>query len=179
MILSDKDIKKEIVESRIVINPYDPGLINPSSIDFRLGSTISKVKLSPGFQYIDPKDPNSFRTVVVSVDRDYIMAPGEFVIGHALESLTIPEDIAVIVKGKSSLGRLGISNSHQAGLVDPGWSGVLTLEIANYLDVGVKLRVGEKIGQFVFYYTDSPAEKPYNKTGRYMNQSPGQGSKGV
>lgn len=181
MILSDRDIKREIGKGRIVITPYDESLVGPCSVDFRLGDSFSRVVLNEGFDYLDASNPDSFKTVPVSKGEDYIMEPGEFIIAHTLESLDIPADIAVVIKGKSSVGRIGIGNSHHAGLVDLGWRGVLTLEIVNDLNVRNILRVGSKIGQFIFLRAETHAERPYNLegVGRYTDQLPGQGSKGI
>lgn len=178
MILSDKSIREEIGSGRLKIDPYDSALINPASMDFRLGGSFHKVFTAHGYTIIDPTNKDSFITQKIA-DEKYKLQPREFIIAHTLETIEVPDDIAVEIRGKSSLGRLGIGNSSMAGYIDPGFGAPVTLEIFNYLDKEVLLKEEMKIGQFLFHRLDSPAESPYSVTGRYNNQNPGAGSQGV
>lgn len=178
MILSDKSIREEIGSGRLKIDPYDPLLVNPASMDFKLGSGFYKVFVAPGHTIINPTNKDSFITKKVA-EKKYKLKPKEFILSHTLETIEIPDYLAVEIKGKSSLGRLGVANSSVAGFADPGFGAPLTIEIFNYLDSEILLTEGMKIGQFLFHKLDAPAENPYNVTGRYNSQDPGAGSQGV
>jgi len=186
-VLVDWQIEKEIVQGNIKVSPFDSKLINPNSLDVRLGGKFGIVlaygddfgKPNPKSigKYVNPLDSTSFKTVYMEEDT-YLLRPGEFILAHLLEDITLPDNICGKIMGKSSLGRLGLSNSHVAGWVDAGWSGVLTLELFNQSSNKILLSKGMKIGQMVFYLTERAA-RPYNQTGRYSNQVPATGSLGV
>ena len=106
-------------------------------------------------------------------DEPFILHPGEFVLGSTYEVVTLPDDIAARVEGKSSLGRLGLLTHATAGFVDPGFSGHVTLELANVATLPIKLYPGMKIGQFCFFRLSSPSEHPYGSEkygSRYQGQ---------
>lgn len=183
MILNDDQINVYITEGLITVDPFDPSLINPSSLDLRLGNVFTKVKPSllstamPGV--IDPTNKHSIGSETYKNDK-YVLMPGEFILSCLLENITLPDYVSAEIRGKSSLGRLGLDNSSVAGWIDAGWSGVLTIELVNHGHHPILLTKGMKIGQMVFH-THAPALYPYNKkaTSKYMYQEPGQGSKGV
>lgn len=177
MILVDWQIKQKIELKEVVIDPFNPELINPSSLDVRLGNVFSWTTATPITGIVDPLDPSTFKTRTETRDI-YLLGPGQMVLGCLMETITLPNNISVEIKGKSSLGRLFLSNSHWAGWVDPGWSGVITLELRNDSYFPIRLTTGMKIGQLLFYEHNSCA-RPYSKTGRYHNQDPGSGSKGI
>jgi len=174
VLLSDRDIQAEIEAKRIVIEPYDEALLQPSSIDFRLDRYF-RVFENHRYPHIDPAADQSDLTRVVEPERDepFILHPGEFVLGSTLEVVTLPDDLAARVEGKSSLGRLGLLTHATAGFVDPGFSGHVTLELANVATLPIKLYPGMKIGQLCFFRLSSPAEHPYGSAkygSRYQGQ---------
>ena len=178
MILVDHQILAEIELGRLVISPFDPKLVNPSSLDVRMGRTFGKV--TPVSTVIDPTDPSSFTTKQFELEA-LVLHPGEFILAKLEESITLPPDISAKLMGKSSLGRLGLSNSHVAGWIDPGFSAdSLVLELFNHSKYPILLKSGMKIGQLVFF-KHVPAAEPYgNKsTSKYQNQTGIQGAKGV
>ena len=177
MILTDFQIKAEIERGTLKISPFDESLINPSSLDVRLGPGFSEV--IPSYVNIDPTDPLTFKTVEVSRG-SYVLKPGHMVLSTLAEHVTLPADISAKILGKSSLGRLGLNNSTVAGWVDCGWHGDLVIELFNHGKYPIVLTSGMKIGQLVFY-KHVPAQVPYNKkpTSRYAGQQNTQGSKGV
>ena len=164
MLLSDRDIKAEIDTERVRLEPYDPGMIQPSSIDVRLDKFF---RLFDNHKYpvIDPSldQPELTRLVEVSSDDGFVLHPGEFVLGSTLETVTLPDDLAARVEGKSSLGRLGLMTHATAGFVDPGFSGHVTLELSNVATLPIILWPGMKIGQLCFFRLSSPAENPYGR----------------
>ncbi|WP_030483846.1 dCTP deaminase [Nocardioides aequoreus] len=174
MLLSDRDILAEVEAGRIAMDPYDPAMIQPSSIDFRLDRYF-RVFENHRYPHIDPAVDQSdlTREVVAEGEEPFILHPGEFVLGSTFEVVTLPDDLAARVEGKSSLGRLGLLTHATAGFVDPGFSGHVTLELANVATLPIKLYPGMKIGQLCFFRLTSPAEHPYGSAkygSRYQGQ---------
>jgi dCTP deaminase len=165
MILSDVDIRKEIESGRIVIDPFDPAAIQPSSIDLHVDDRF-RVFANSRYPYIDVKKEMPGLTEVVEVaDPDpFILHPGEFVLGSTLERVAIPDDMVARLEGKSSLGRLGLLIHSTAGYVDPGWDGFLTLELSNVANLPITIYPGMKIGQISFFRLSTAAERPYGST---------------
>ena len=174
MLLSDRDILAEIQAQRIRVEPYDEAMIQPSSIDIRL-DRFFRVFENHKYPHIDPAADQSDLTREVEPDGDdpFILHPGEFVLGSTYEVCSLPDDIAARVEGKSSLGRLGLLTHATAGFVDPGFSGHVTLELANVATLPIKLYPGMKIGQLCFFRLTSPAEHPYGSA-KYGSRSQGQ-----
>ena len=162
MLLSDRDIRAEVDAGRVVLDPWDPAMVQPSSVDVRLDRYF---RLFDNHKYpvIDPAQDQPELTRLVEVDpaEGFVLHPGEFVLGSTLETLTLPDDLAARVEGKSSLGRLGLLTHATAGFVDPGFSGHVTLELSNVATLPIMLWPGMKIGQFCFMRLTSPAEHPY------------------
>jgi len=174
VLLSDRDILAEIESKRVVVKPYDPAMIQPSSIDFRLDRYF-RVFENHRYPHIDPAADQTdlTREVEPTGDEPFILHPGEFVLGSTLEEVTLPDDLAARVEGKSSLGRLGLLTHATAGFVDPGFRGHVTLELANVATLPIKLYPGMKIGQLCFFRLSSPAEHPYGSAkygSRYQGQ---------
>jgi dCTP deaminase len=174
VLLSDRDIRAEIDTERVRLEPYDPGMVQPSSIDVRLDKFF---RLFDNHKYpvIDPaKDqPELTRLVEVDPDDGFVLHPGEFVLGSTLETVSLPDDLAARVEGKSSLGRLGLLTHATAGFVDPGFSGHVTLELSNVATLPIILWPGMKIGQLCFFRLSSPAENPYGSA-KYGSHYQGQ-----
>ena len=164
--LSDGTIRRLVEEGRIGIEPWDPALIQPSSIDLRLGDSF-RVFHNHRVTAIDLREPpaNLTEEVVVEGDEPFVIHPGEFCLGRTLEWVELPDDVVARVEGKSSLGRLGLIVHATAGFVDPGWKGTLTLEFANLTRVPIKLYAGLPIAQLSFMALDAPAERPYGSEG--------------
>jgi len=174
VLLSDRDILAEIEANRIAIEPYDAAMIQPSSVDIRL-DRFFRVFDNHKYPHIDPSVEQSDLTREVEPEGDeaFILHPGEFVLGSTYEVCTLPDDIAARVEGKSSLGRLGLLTHATAGFVDPGFSGHVTLELANVATLPIKLYPGMKIGQLCFFRLSSPAQHPYGSEkygSRYQGQ---------
>lgn len=174
MLLSDRDILAEIDAQRIRVEPYDATMIQPSSIDIRLDRYF-RVFENHRYPHIDPAvdQADLTRQVEPEGDEPFILHPGEFVLGSTYEVCSLPDDIAARVEGKSSLGRLGLLTHATAGFVDPGFSGHVTLELANVATLPIKLYPGMKIGQLCFFRLTSPAEHPYGSAkygSRYQGQ---------
>ena len=174
MILSDRTIREELAAGRIVIDPYDEGAIQPSSVDLRLGRFF-RVFLNHTTRVIDVKENQENPTPLVEIgdDDSFILHPGEFVLGSTLERVALPTDLVARLEGKSSLGRLGLLIHSTAGFVDAGWDGHLTLELSNVANLPITLYPSMKIGQISFLKMTTPADHPYGskETGsKYQGQ---------
>jgi len=175
MVLSDRTIRAEIEAGRLVFEPYDPDLIQPSSVDVRVDRRF-RVFHNARRPYIDVRQPMDDLTELVSVDGDepFVLHPGEFVLGQTLERVTLPDDLVARLEGKSSLGRLGLLIHSTAGFVDPSWEGNLTLELSNVANLPITIYYGMPIGQISFMRMDAPVEHPYGseETGsKYQGQA--------
>ena len=167
MLLSDRDILAEVQAGRVALDPYDASMIQPSSIDVRLDKFF-RLFDNHKYPFIDPaaEQPELTRLVEVDASEPFILHPGEFVLGSTYEQITLPDDVAARVEGKSSLGRLGLLTHATAGFVDPGFSGHVTLELSNVATLPIKLWPGMKIGQLCFFRLSSAAEHPYGSAAR-------------
>lgn len=174
VLLSDRDITAEIEAGRVVLDPYEPEMVQPSSIDVRIDRYY---RLFDNHKYavIDPaqEQPELTRMVEVEPDEPFVLHPGEFVLASTYEVVTLPADVAARLEGKSSLGRLGLLTHSTAGFIDPGFSGHVTLELSNVATLPIQLWPGMKIGQLCFFRLSSPAEHPYG-SGRYGSRYQGQ-----
>jgi dCTP deaminase len=175
VVLSDKTIRAEIEAERIVIDPYDESLVQPSSVDVRVDNRF-RVFNNSRYPYIDVRQPMEDLTepVVIEGDEPFILHPGEFVLGQTLERVTLPNDLVARLEGKSSLGRLGLLIHSTAGFVDSGFSGNLTLELSNVANLPITIYQGMPIGQMSFMRMDGPVDRPYgsSETGsKYQGQA--------
>jgi dCTP deaminase len=175
VVLSDRTIRSEIETGRIVVDPFNEELIQPSSIDVRVDSRF-RVFHNARYPYIDVRQPMEDLTELVEVreGEPFILHPGEFVLGQTLERVSLPDDLVARLEGKSSLGRLGLLIHSTAGFVDAGFSGNLTLELSNVANLPVTIYQGMPIGQISFMRMDGPVERPYGsreKGSKYQGQA--------
>jgi dCTP deaminase len=174
MLMSDRDIRAEIEAGRIGLDPLEMGLLQPSSFDVRL-DRFFRLFDNHKYAFIDPAEQQDelTRLVQVAPDEPFILHPGEFVLGSTYEFVSLPDNIAARLEGKSSLGRLGLLTHSTAGFVDPGFKGHVTLELSNVATLPIKLWPGMKIGQLCFFQLSSPSETPYGSA-KYSNRYQGQ-----
>jgi dCTP deaminase len=174
VLLSDGDLRKEIDAGRLVLDPWEPEMLQPSSIDVRL-DRFFRVFQNSRYTHIDPAQQQDELTSVVEPEGDdpFVLHPGEFVLASTFEVVSLPDDLAGRLEGKSSLGRLGLLTHSTAGWIDPGFSGHVTLELSNVATLPIKLWPGMKIGQLCLFRCSSPAEHPYGSPvygSRYQDQ---------
>lgn len=174
VLLSDGDIRAEIKAGRVKVEPFTEAMVQPSSVDVRL-DRFFRVFENHKYSVIDPsiEQAELTREVAVTADEHFILHPGEFVLASTYEVITLPDDIAGRLEGKSSLGRLGLLTHSTAGFIDPGFSGHITLELSNVANLPVKLFPGMKIGQLCLIKLSSPADHPYGSAvygSRYQGQ---------
>jgi dCTP deaminase len=174
MLMSDRDIRASIEAGQIGLEPLEMGLLQPSSIDVRL-DRFFRLFDNHKYAFIDPAEQQDELTRLIEVDptEPFILHPGEFVLGSTYEFVTLPDDVAARLEGKSSLGRLGLLTHSTAGFVDPGFKGHVTLELSNVATLPIKLWPGMKIGQLCFFKLTSPSEHPYGSE-KYASRYQGQ-----
>ncbi|MEA2256588.1 MAG: dCTP deaminase, partial [Solirubrobacteraceae bacterium] len=161
-VLSDGTIRRLVAEGRVRVDPWDDSMVQPASIDLRLGRSF-RVFHNHRISAIDLAAPpkNLTEHVEVADGESFVIHPGEFVLGRTQEAVELPDDLVARIEGKSSLGRLGLIVHATAGFVDPGFAGTLTLEITNLTRVPIILWPGKPIAQLSFMTLDRPAERPY------------------
>ena len=174
MLLSDRDIRAELDSGRVGLDPLDPTMVQPASVDVRL-DRFFRLFDNHRYAHIDPRQEQDELTRLVEVDPDeaFILHPGEFVLGSTYEQVTLPDDLAARLEGKSSLGRLGLLTHSTAGFIDPGFSGHVTLELSNVANLPITLWPGMKVGQLAIFKMTSAAESPYG-TGSLGSKYQGQ-----
>src|ERR1700745_1251285 len=164
MVLSDRTIRALIDEGQIEIDPYDPSLLQPSSVDVRVDRYF-RVFRNSRYPFIDVKAEQEDLTELVRLEHEpFILPPGEFVLGSTLERVRLPDDLVARLEGKSSLGRLGLLIHSTAGFIDPGWDGHVTLELSNVATLPITIYPGMKIGQISFMQMTEPAANPYGSS---------------
>src|SRR6202142_1089104 len=164
MVLSDRTIARLLAEKRIEIDPYDPALLQPSSVDVRVDRYF-RVFRNNLYPYIDVKQAQEDLTELVEIDDEpFILHPGEFVLGSTLERVRLPDDLVARLEGKSSLGRLGLLIHSTAGFIDPGWDGHVTLELSNVANLPITIYYEMKIGQISFMLLTEPTSTPYGSS---------------
>jgi dCTP deaminase len=174
MLLSDRDIHARIGAGDISLDPWDPAMVQPSSVDVRLDRFFRTFE-NHRYPHIDPAEEQVDLTRMIETQgKDpFILHPGEFALASTLEIVGLATDLAARLEGKSSLGRLGLLTHSTAGFIDPGFSGHVTLELSNMATLPIKLWPGMKIGQLCFFQLSSPAEHPYGSErhgSRYQGQ---------
>lgn len=174
MLLSDRDIRAELDAGRVSLAPYDAAMVQPSSIDVRL-DRFFRVFENHLYPHIDPsvEQPELTRLIEVRPDEPFVLHPGEFVLASTYEVVSLPDDVAGRLEGKSSLGRLGLLTHSTAGFIDPGFTGHVTLELSNVATLPIMLWPGMKIGQLCLFRLSSAAEHPYGSAvygSRYQGQ---------
>ena len=170
MIVSDGGLKKLIDAGKLAIDPLTEESIQPASVDCRLGNhylmieqhEMSKISMSEEIKYRE-----------ITTDK-FVLAPQSFILATTMEYIKLPENMVAFVEGRSSIGRMGLFIQN-AGWVDPGFEGRITLELFNANSLPIELEAGRRICQLVFGYMDHPAVKPYK--GKYQGQSQSVGSR--
>jgi len=170
MILSDGEIQRLLENRQLQIQPLERSQIQPASVDIRLGNTFSTLEDTPN-GIIRLSEGRNYRTIVSD---SYLLLPGQFVLATTMEYITLPDNLTAFVEGRSSMGRLGLFIQN-AGWVDPGFEGEITLELFNANRYAIELQVGHRIGQLVFARMGENALRPYS--GKYQGQKGATGSK--
>lgn len=170
MILSDKTIFSMLENKTLQITPLEKEQVQPASVDIRLGNTFSIVEdSSKGIITLE----NEIKYKTLKSDT-YVLMPNQFVLATTMEYIDLPNNLTAFVEGRSSLGRMGLFIQN-AGWVDPGFKGEITLELYNANRCAIELKAGRRVGQLVFAQMDEIALNPYN--GKYQGQKGATGSR--
>lgn len=170
MIISDKTILSMLKNKTLRIEPLTNEQIQPASVDIRLGDTFSIVDDTPS-SVITLENEIKYKTITTD---SFLIMPGQFVLATTMEYFELPDDLTAFVEGRSSLGRMGLFIQN-AGWVDPGFKGEITLELFNANKCAIELKAGRRVGQLVFAKMDDSALNPYN--GKYQGQTGATGSR--
>jgi len=170
MILSDKTIRSLLSSGQLSINPLDDIQIQPASVDVRLGNSFSVIE-SGSNDILKMDTQIQYRSIVAET---FLLLPKQFVLATTMEYFCLPDNLTAFVEGRSSIGRLGLFIQN-AGWVDPGFEGEITLELFNAGNSAIELKAGRRVGQLVFAQMDRDAEKPYR--GKYQGQRSATGSR--
>ncbi|WP_216828404.1 dCTP deaminase [Alkalihalobacterium elongatum] len=170
MILSDKTINKMLRNGELTIEPLTEGQVQPASVDIRLGTHFLKI------------DENVIESISLEKEAKYIefesnevvIPPNSFLLATTKEYIKLPNYVTAFVEGRSSIGRMGLFIQN-AGWVDPGFEGEITLELYNANRLPIRLKSGRRICQLVFALMDQKAGAPYQ--GKYQGQRKAVGSR--
>jgi dCTP deaminase len=168
MLLSDKTLRKYIDEGVIGLTPLDEQQIQPASIDLRLGTTFAT--FLPNVPVIELDQPIQYKYF----ETNTVVIPAKgFLLATTKEYVLLPGDITAFVEGRSSIGRAGLF-IHNAGLIDAGFEGEITLELFNAGSIPIRIKAGQRICQMTFYQMDQASEESYD--GKYQGQRGATGS---
>ena len=170
MILSDKTIRTLLTSGELTISPMEPHQVQPASVDIRLGNSFSALANTQNFP-VYMTDQLAYTTIHAT---EYVLEPGQFILATTMEYFKLAENMTAFVEGRSSIGRLGLFIQN-AGWVDPGFEGEITLELFNASNTPIVLESGRRVGQLVFAQLDRDAENPYR--GKYQGQRGATGSR--
>lgn len=174
MILSDVDIQGALAHGFLDVHPLDVSQIQPASIDLKLSDKFRMFN-KHAYGFIDPlqEQKNLTREVEIPKGESFVIHPGQFVLGSTAERVRLSDNIAGMVEGISSLGRLGLVVHATAGFIDPGFEGNITLEMTNVAGLPIILTPGMRVGQLVVLYLNRRALKAYGHpslNSKYQNQ---------
>ena len=174
MVLSDAAIRREIRAGRITVEPLGAGSVQPASVDVHLDRSLLVFR-DLDRPYIDVRQDLTelAQQIEIGCDEPFLLLPGECALAGTLEHIELPDDIVARVEGRSSLNRVGLFVHSNAGYVDPGWRGRLTLGITNVAALPIALFRGMSIGQISFLRLSDPAENPYGSralSSKYQDQ---------
>ena len=170
MVLSDRKLKELIKSGELGVSPMDDSQIQPGSIDIRLGDSFSALK-NCNNSIIKMGEPVEYQEFTC---KTFLLLPGHFVLSTTVEYIRLPDYLTAFVEGRSSIGRMGLFVQN-AGWVDAGFEGEITLELFNASSMAIELNAGRRIGQLVFAQLDGTAENPYR--GKYQRQRKATGSR--
>ena len=170
MIVSHESLKQLIAAGEVIVEPLAPEQLQPASIDLTLGdhflkvdeNAVDRVTLDDELRYLDLHT------------EEIVIPPLSFLLAVTRERIKLPNNITAFVEGRSSIGRIGLFIQN-AGWVDPGFDGTITLELFNANRLPIRLRAGRRICQIVFAQLDRSTGHPYR--GKYQHQSSAVGSR--
>jgi dCTP deaminase len=175
-VLSDQDIQAAIDSGRLVVEPFDPKILRPAGLTLHLGDELLQPLPGPVIDFEGDEPKIEYEEHVASASQPLILEPLTFALGHTRERLTIGSELGLMIEGRSTLARVGVSVVQSAMIVDTGHEGrSITLEIFNAGPSPVALHGGMAIARAVVFELSSPSSKLYDRTSRYASQRSGVG----
>lgn len=168
--LSNEDLKQAIKDGTFAVEPYDEGQLRAAGVTLHLGTQL--LKPIPG-TVVDPLKGTlpEYESHTISMDEPYQLAPQEFLLGHTLERVSVGSELVLLIEGRSTLARLGLTIVKTAMMVEPGhMNRCITLELANHGPNPINLYPEMKIARAVIQELKTPSTKPYDATGKYREQ---------
>nr|WP_220468746.1 dCTP deaminase [Staphylococcus coagulans] len=170
VILSDNDIKEYLKRNMLKIEPLVEEHIEPASVDLTLGQHFLR-PLPPKDGVQRMSEPIDYETI----NQSHVVVPAHaFILATTEEYITLPEQLTGFIEGRSSIGRAGLFIQN-AGWVDPGFEGKITLELYNANDFPLEIEQGQRICQIVLAETKTKPQAVYH--GKYQGQQTTTGSR--
>jgi dCTP deaminase len=170
MMLSDEDIKRVIENGELQIRPFSPKWIRSSGITLHLGAELLKPR---GGYVVDVRkpEPPPYDQIIITPDKPYQLQPGEFLLAHTFQSVTVGASLGFMIEGRSTLARVGLTIVQTAMMVYPGHSNrPVTLELANHGPNSILLYPKMKIARVGLFELKSPSAIRYDDAGKYRDQ---------
>ncbi|MDX5475479.1 MAG: dCTP deaminase [Bacillaceae bacterium] len=165
MILSGTTINRKINENELIIKPFDTSNLQPASIDLRISNHFLAIDENQN-AFLSLNNRANYRDIYINNGDSIIIAPQSFLLATTVEYIELPSTLTAFVEGRSSIGRLGLFIQN-AGWVDPGFKGHITLELYNANRLPIEIPVGRRVCQLVIAEVDKEAI-PYK--GKYVGQ---------
>lgn len=170
MMLSDEDIREAVRNGQLVVEPFSDELIRAAGLTMHLGSKL--LKPLPG-KVVDVRNnvTPDFEEIDIALERPYTLQPGEFVLGHTYQRVTVGDSLGFFIEGRSTLARVGLTIVQTAMLVYPGHRNrAVTLELANHGPNPILLYPKMKIARVALFLLKTPCAMEYDDAGKYRNQ---------
>jgi len=170
MMLSNEDIRRALEKGELVIDPFDDDLVRSAGITLHLGDLLLRPK--PG-KVVDVKNKivPDFEEIRIKSDRPHELKPGEFLLGHTYQKVSVGASLGFFIEGRSTLARVGLTIVQTAMLVYPGHRNrAVTLELANHGANTILLYPKMKIARVALFMLKTPSSEQYDDDGKYRNQ---------
>lgn len=170
MMLSAEDIRNYLADGSLVVEPFHESCIRLSGLSMHLGEQILKQLPGKTVDILTKTIPD-YQEHIITMEKPYPLQPGEFVLAHTLESVTVPLKLGLLIEGRSTFARVGLTVVQTAMIVDPGHSArSITLELANNGPNTILLYPRMKIARAALFEFKTPPKEPYDQKGKYRNQ---------
>lgn len=170
MMLSDEDIRNVISKGELKISPFSSQWVRSSGIVMHLGAELLKPRAGYVVDVTKPEPP-PYDLITITKEKPYVLQPGEFLLGHTYQSVTVGSSLGFMIEGRSTLARVGLTIVQTAMMVYPGHRDrPVTLELANHGPNPILLYPKMKIARVVLFELKSPSKEIYDDKGKYRVQ---------
>lgn len=168
--LSIEDIRKVVEKGELRITPFSDAWLRSSGITMHLGAELLK-PLAGHVVDVKKSAPPPYESIIISDDKPYSLKPGEFLLGHTFQNVTVGSSLGFMIEGRSTLARVGLTIVQTAMMVYPGHRDrPVTLELANHGPNPILLYPKMKIARVVLFELKTPSSVHYDDTGKYREQ---------